>query len=229
MSVDPFSEVEEDAWQQIQALESVVSKRDVITEDLKLDFNNGYQELQETIGDLNEALKVSESTPDQFQLTPANLKSRHEVLNKLETKKQHLRKIWDDKLRDPRRQREVTSMSNRISQDEDPFNDQNRINNEFEQYQQQEMIRDQDLQLDSIHETMRNLNQQATLMGGELEDQGMMLDELDQDLDRVDSRVQRGLKRIEWFIEKNRERGSDWCIAILVVALVVLLILIIAV
>lgn len=230
MSIDPFNEVEDDAWQQIKALETLLGpKSDIITEDLKLDFNNGYQELEETITDLDEALKVSESNPSQFQLTENDIKERHDVLHKLEQKKLLLQQIWNGKLQDPRRQRQVTSMSNRISQDDNPFDDQNRINNEFEQYQQQEMIRDQDVQLDSIHETMRNLNQQANLMGGELEDQGMMLDELDQDLDRVDDRIQRGLKRIGWFIEKNRERGSDWCIGILVVALVILLILIIAV
>lgn len=227
MSIDPFNDVEEDAWQQILLLETLILKTDVITENLKLDFNNGYQELQEIISDLTEALVVSETNPDQFKLTQAEIKDRHLVLDKLQKKMADLQSTWQTKTTSSRRPREVTTMSNRISQDgANPFGDQNRIDSEFQQFQQQQIIQEQDLQLDSIHETMRNLNEQAMIMGSELEDQGAMLDELDQDLDRVDGRLQRGLKRVNWIIEKNKERGSDWCIGILVVALVVLLVLI---
>lgn len=227
MSLDPFNEVEEDAWQQLRKLEEIGSN-DFITENLKLDFTNVYQELEEIMNDLNEALNISKETPAQFNLTTEDINKRYDILNKLEDKKQTITRTWNNKINDPRRTREVTSMSNRISQDgENPFNDKHRIDNEFNQYQQQELIKDQDLQLDSIHETMRNLNQQAMIMGNELEDQGMMLDDLDHNLDRVDNRLQQGLKRINWVIEKNRERGSDWCIGILVVALIVLLVLII--
>lgn len=226
MSIDPFTDVEDDAWQQILTLEALIKHTESVTENLKLDFNNGYQELQEIISDLNEALEVSEANPDQFKLTQADIKDRHVVLDKLQKKMNELQNTWNAKS-NPRKPREVTTMSNRISQDgANPFTDQNRIDNEFQQFQQQQIIQQQDLQLDSIHETMRNLNEQAMIMGSELEDQGAMLDELDQDLDRVENRLQRGLKRVNWIIEKNRERGSDWCIGILVVALVVLLILI---
>ncbi|CAH6722753.1 t-SNARE affecting a late Golgi compartment protein 1 [[Candida] jaroonii] len=227
MSSDPFNEVEEDAWQQLKKLEGLGAS-EFVNENLKLDFNNVYQELEEIMNDLNEALNISKESPAQFNLTNEDISKRYDILNKLEDKKQSIMKSWNSKINDPRRIREVTSMSNRISQDgENPFNDKHRIDNEFNQYQQQELIKDQDLQLDSIHETMRNLNQQAMIMGNELEDQGMMLDDLDHNLDRVDNRLQQGLKRINWVIEKNRERGSDWCIGILVVALIVLLILII--
>lgn len=227
MSLDPFNEVEEDAWQQLKKLEGLGAS-EFVNENLKLDFNNVYQELEEIMNDLNEALNISKESPAQFNLTNEDISKRYDILNKLEDKKQSIMKSWNSKINDPRRIREVTSMSNRISQDgENPFNDKHRIDNEFNQYQQQELIKDQDLQLDSIHETMRNLNQQAMIMGNELEDQGMMLDDLDHNLDRVDNRLQQGLKRINWVIEKNRERGSDWCIGILVVALIVLLILII--
>ncbi|EGV66353.1 hypothetical protein PSN45_003039 [Yamadazyma tenuis] len=230
MSIDPFTDVEEDAWSQIRVLDSIILNADIITEELKLDFSNGFQELEEIITDLNEALNVSQANPQQFQLTVADIENRHGVLEKLEKKKRSLSSIWKEKTNDSKRSRPVTAMSNRISQDgSNPFTDQHKIDGEFEQFQQQEMIRDQDLQLDTIHETMRNLNQQAMIMGSELEDQGMMLDELDTNLDRVDNRLQRGLKRVNWIIEKNKERGSDWCIGILVVALVVLLILLIAV
>ncbi|KAK7686879.1 hypothetical protein QCA50_009955 [Cerrena zonata] len=97
-------------------------------------------------------------------------------------------------------------MSNRISQDDDngPFGDENRIDREFNQYQQQEMINSQDLQLDSLHRTMQNLNQQATMMGSELEDQTYMLEDLDQEMDVVGNKLQRGMRRVRWVLENNK-------------------------
>lgn len=229
--MDPFNEVQEDALQQINKLNKFINDTGIVTEDSKLDFINNYQELEETIEDLNQAISISEANPNQFNLTQQDISKRHEILKDLQAKMREVNSLWDNKANDPKRQREVTTMSNRISQDtsNDPFSDRNKINNEFDQFQQQEVIREQDTHLDSIHQTMYNLNQQAMIMGGELEDQGFMLDDLDQDLDRTSSKLERGLKRVNFVIEKNRERASDWCIGILVVALCVLLILVIAV
>ena len=228
--MDPFDEVKEDAWLQVNGLQEFVNKNRPQNE-TKLDFENAFQELQETIGDLRQAVTISEANPDQFQLNSNDISHRKDILAQLDAKVTSILKQWSSK-NDPHRPRDVTTMSNRISQDtheENPFNDSNRLDEEFNAYQQQEVIQNQDLQLDQIHQTMRNLNLQATMMGGELEDQGMMLDDLDQEMDVVGSKLQRGLKRVGVVIEKNKERASDWCIGILVVALCVLLIIVIAI
>lgn len=228
--MDPFDEVKEDAWLQVNGLQEFVNKKRPLNE-TKLDFENSFQELQETIEDLRQAVTISEANPDQFQLSASDISLRKDILAQLDAKVTSILKQWANK-NDPHRTRDVTTMSNRISQDthdENPFNDSNRLDEEFNAYQQQEVIQNQDLQLDQIHQTMRNLNLQATMMGGELEDQGIMLDDLDQEMDVVGSKLQRGLKRVGFVIEKNRERASDWCIGILVVALCVLLIIVIAI
>ena len=117
-------------------------------------------------------------------------------------------------------------MSNRISQDgqEDEDIDPFSADSAMTSYQQQELIQEQDL-LDDIHQTMMNLNQQAAIMGDELEEQGFMLDELDYEMDNVDNKLQRGMKSINIFLERNKETASNWCIGILVVVLCVLLVL----
>lgn len=228
--MDPFKEVEEDCWSQIHALEGFIGRVKFINEDAKLDFHNNYQELAETLEDLKQAVQISEFNPSQFNLNSSDIVGRKQILSQLLLKIASLENEWNDRIRNPQRQREVTTMSNRISQDDDrdsPFSDNQRIDREFNLFQQQEQIQDQDLQLDLIHETMRNLNQQAQLMGGELEDQGFMLDELDHEMDTVGNKVLRGLKRVNYVIEKNRETASNCCIAVLVVALVILLVVLI--
>lgn len=228
--MDPFKEVEEDCWSQIHSLGTFVKRSFHITDEAKLDFHNNYEELTETLEDLKQAVQISESNPSQFNLSSSEIVNRKQILSQLQLKIAGLKNEWDERVKYPQRQREITTMSNRISQDEDregPSSDSRRIDREFNQFQEQEAIQNQDLQLDSIHETMRNLNQQAQMMGGELEEQGFMLDELDQDMDTVGSKLQRGLKRVNYVIEKNRDTASNCCIGVLVVVLVILLVLLI--
>lgn len=229
--MDPFNEVEEDCWSQIQALQALVTSTQHITEERKLDFQNDYQELVETLEDLEQAVHISESNPAQFSLTPTDIANRKQILAQLQKKIHDLQDDWNERVRNPHRRREVTTMSNRISQDDggNPFSDDQRLSREFSQFQQQEVLQSQDLQLDSIHKTMQNLNQQAALLGNELEDQGFMLDELDNEMDSVGNKVLRGLRRVNYVIEKNRETASNWCIGILVVVLCILLVVLIAV
>lgn len=225
--MDPFSEVEEDCWAQIRGLEQFVASTPHVTEEAKLDFHNAYQELVETLDDLRQAVRILEASPAQFSLTSSDIASRKQILLQLQDRIAQLYDGWNDRVLNPHRQREVTTMSNRISQDENPFADSERVDRAFSLFQEQEMIEEQDLQLDLIHRTMQNLNQQATLMGGELEEQGFMLDDLDQELDTVGGKLQRGLKRVNYVIEKNRETASNWCIGVLVVVLCILLVVLI--
>lgn len=230
--MDPFAEVEQDCWSQIHLLETFVYNTSYITDEATLDFQNNYQELHETLEDLRQAVRILESNPAQFKLTSSDIATRKQVMAQLESKSRELNEEWTRRATNPHRVREVTSMNNRISQDaarddNDPFTDTARIDLEFDQYQQQEMIHEQDTQLDAIHITMQNLNQQATLMGSELEEQGYMLEDLDQELDTVGGKLQRGMKRVNYVIEKNRETASMCCIGVLVVVLCILLVILI--
>lgn len=230
--MDPFAEVELDCWVQISSLEHYINSVTCITNEASLDFDNIYQELFETLEDLRQAVHISESNPAEFRLSSSDIAGRKQVLARLEAKSSSLNEQWMRKASDPHRAREVTSMTNRISQDmardptletEDPFTDNARRVQEFDQFQKQEMVHEQDTQLDAIHTTMQSLNQQAMLMGSELEEQGFMLEDLDQEMDTLGGKLQRGMKRVNYVIEKNRETASNCCIGILVVVLCVLL------
>ncbi|KAI5967896.1 hypothetical protein CANMA_002664 [Candida margitis] len=226
--MDPFNEVKDDAYTVVDRLETLISQRmsgQPPTTEQSQDFDNNYEELQEMRDDLQSALEQSAKDPAQFSLTSTDISQRQTILQDLNRRISHLLQAWDRK-----KLRDVTTMSNRISQDEEnPFNidTDNGGGTNMTSYQQQELIQEQDFQLDDIHKTMMNLNQQATMMGDELEDQGFMLDELDYEMDNVDNKLQRGMKRLNVFIERNKETASNWCIGILAVVLCVLLVLLI--
>ncbi|CAI5759896.1 unnamed protein product [Candida verbasci] len=224
--MDPFNEVKQDADNTKNILQSIIDKKNN-SSDIIQDFNNNFQELEEIYEDLKQALIISESQPSNFNLSLDDIANRKNILKDLNNDIKRLKNSWEDrrnvKLRD------VTTMSNRISQEYNqagnPFDNGNGTG--ITQYQQQELIQEQDSQLDNIHQTMKNLNLQAQIMGNELEDQGYMLDELDYELDNVDNKLNRGLKRMNIFLEKNKETASNWCIGILVVILCILLVLLI--
>lgn len=228
--MDPFNEVHSDCWEQVHNLEALLSKTTAVNENSEADFTYSFQDLKETISDLSQAVSISEQNPSQFNLGPEDIRQRKKYLTELEQKLALLEGEWKKKLANVPRSREITTMSNRISQDldeDDRLTDDGGLDSQFDKFQQQEYIQQQDFQLDSIHKTMQLLNQQAVIMGSELEDQGYMLEDLDQEMDSTSNKLQRGLKRVSYVIEKNKERASDWCIGILVVVLIVLLVLLI--
>ena len=73
----------------------------------------------------------------------------------------------------------------------------------FEQERQLEMMHEQDEALDGVFRTVGNLRQQASDMGRELEEQGELLDNVDNVADRVGGKLQTGLKKVGWVIQHN--------------------------
>jgi hypothetical protein len=65
------------------------------------------------------------------------------------------------------------------------------------------MMHEQDEALDGVFRTVGNLRQQADDMGRELEEQGELLNDVDNVADRVGGKLQTGLKKVGWVIKKN--------------------------
>jgi hypothetical protein len=73
----------------------------------------------------------------------------------------------------------------------------------FEQERQLEILEEQDQALDGVFRTVGNLREQADAMGRELEEQGELLDSVDNIADRVGGKLQQGLKKVGWVIKNN--------------------------
>jgi hypothetical protein len=93
-------------------------------------------------------------------------------------------------------------MNGDVLPDPDSFDDQDEYA-AFEQERQLEMMHEQDEALDGVFKTVGNLRQQADDMGRELEEQGELLNDVDNVADRVGGKLQNGLKKVGWVIKKN--------------------------
>lgn len=69
------------------------------------------------------------------------------------------------------------------------------------------LMQEQDQQLDGVMHTVLNMREIATTMNAELQDQSMLLDDLDEHVDRTSSRLQKAMKRMNHFIKQNE--GTD--------------------
>lgn len=93
--------------------------------------------------------------------------------------------------------------------------------------EQQLMIREQDRAMDSIVGTLSTLAHQAGLMGQEIVEHNEMLDDLEQGVDQTDSKLSDAMRKMRKFLRDSEERGSGWCIVILIIVLIILLIAVI--
>ncbi|KAB8360725.1 hypothetical protein FH972_024461 [Carpinus fangiana] len=110
---------------------------------------------------------------------------------------------------------------------DDPEDDQHDdAYGEFEQQRQQEMLAEQDEALDGVFRTVGNIRAQADEMGRELEEQGILLDDVDTLADRVGGKLQTGIKKIGWMVQNNEDRWSGCCIGVLIFVLILLLVLV---
>lgn len=73
----------------------------------------------------------------------------------------------------------------------------------FEQQRQVEIMHEQDEALDGVSKTVGNLRQQADDMGRELEEQVEILEDFNQDAERIDGKLKNGMKKIGWVIKNN--------------------------
>ncbi|KAJ3715118.1 snare protein TLG1/Syntaxin [Lentinula raphanica] len=89
--------------------------------------------------------------------------------------------------------------------------------------EQQLMIREQDRTMESIAGTLNTLAQQAGLMGQEIGEHNEMLDDLETGVDRTDGKLSDAMRKMRKFARESEERGSGWCVVILIVVLMILL------
>ncbi|KAI0250631.1 t-SNARE [Lactifluus subvellereus] len=94
---------------------------------------------------------------------------------------------------------------------------------EWARQEQQMMIQQQDQTINSIAGTLSTIAQQAGLMGSEIQEHNEMLEDLDHHVDRTDSKLSDAMRKMRKFVREIEETKSGWCIAILIVVLLILL------
>lgn len=198
------------------------------------DLESALESLAEDLADLVESVKAVEADPSQFGLTAHEVQRRkrlvQEIGGEVEDMREELRKhisssgaggarrggAGGSDLPDPNAFAIADGESGEGGED---------YAAEFEQRQQQTMMREQDEHLDGVFQTVGNLRRMADDMGREMEEQMEMLEVTDTLADRVGGRLQTGMDKMKYVIRHNEDRLSSWCIGLLIMVLCILLVL----
>ncbi|RDB30032.1 Syntaxin-10 [Hypsizygus marmoreus] len=86
---------------------------------------------------------------------------------------------------------------------------------------------EQDRTIDSLVGTLSTIAQQAGLMGQEIVEHNELLEDLEQGVDRTDSKLGDAMHKMRKFLRDSEERGSGWCLVILIIVLMILLLAVI--
>lgn len=214
--MDPFIQVYNDTEEQLNHLSQILQRKKLTSNTNTAEITDIIRDVEETIADLKESIEV---VRHEQALPLEEINSREKSMAKLETKLAQCTELFRPLAAETehRDSFDIDLEANASSDAAAAASDDNAV--------QEQLLREQDGQLDMIHQTMQSLHLQASTMGQELSEQGMMLEEMDGQVDGVLGKLSRGRRQLEWVYEHNKEKLNDCCIGLLIVALIVLLVL----
>ena len=159
------------------------------------------QDLSQDLEDLIESVKAVEHDPYRFGLEIDEVERRRRLVKEVGDEVQNMREELRRTVQDAQSKGKA-AVNGDFLPDPDSFEDEDGYA-AFEQERQLEMMHEQDEALDGVFRTVGNLRQQADDMGRELEEQGELLNDVDNVADRVGGKLQTGLKKMGWVIKKN--------------------------
>ncbi|CAI4059396.1 Tlg1p SKDI_04G6710 [Saccharomyces kudriavzevii IFO 1802] len=215
---DPFQQVVKDTKEQLNRIDNYITRHSTAgDDDQEEEIQDILKDVEETIVDLDRSIIVMKRDESE------DVSDREVQVKNIKQQLDSLKFRFDQRMQEStqtaiplKESEENSTISNGATENNDGG-----MSNPF----QEQMLREQDVHLDGIHKTMQNLHVQAQTMGNELENQGQLLDNMDEGMDTVVNKLARGRRQLEWVYEKNKEKYDDCCIGLLIVVLIILLVL----
>mmetsp|Transcript_23706 Transcript_23706/g.51770 ORF Transcript_23706/g.51770 Transcript_23706/m.51770 type:complete len:242 (-) Transcript_23706:446-1171(-) len=235
MSVqDPFYLVREEIQDSVREVQTNYQKWNQLPDGnaekitLARDVQAGCDSISWQLDELDEAITMASTNYSRFKIEPDEIASRRRwttscrgQISGIATKIKSA-KIDDpqpiDRLRDAAPDRPKTVM-NRVQFAQEQENQGFIQNSTGEQAM---LMRQQDHELDQLSESVNRLGAVSLTISQELDDQGALLDELDEDLEGVRARLGAVQRKLTHVIKKSGIRGQICMIVFLLVLLGVL-------
>ncbi|KAG1776332.1 t-SNARE [Suillus placidus] len=251
MSTDPYHEVQQEIQSSLQTASTLCSsflRIRSLARDGSEELVLAQNELKATLAalftdleDLEESVKMVEDTgPRYFGLDDAEVSERRKYVGHVRREIEGMRADVEGRNLPSGGKSPFTPLQSQSSlpsgsrsplqsvpgsQSGEPSDEQAKWAHE----EQQLLLQEQDRAMDSISGTLNTLAQQAGLMGHEIAEHVEMLDDLEANVDRTDSKLSNAMRRMKKFVRDTEETKSGWCITILIIVLVALLLAVILV
>ncbi|KNC85156.1 hypothetical protein SARC_02649 [Sphaeroforma arctica JP610] len=243
MSIDdPFFVVKDEVEHSVDAVQQLyVRWRELQHSDLcgGDEYEWTANELKESIKsiewdleDLDETVSIVESNPVRFDITPEDMQMRKGFI--ADTCKA-MKAIRDDVNSQATKAKEDKAARGQLMGPSTPHNkyekleqEMDRENDDFIDEQRKlhklEMA-EQDRNMEMVGDTVVNLKTLGKDIGRELDDHNVLLDDLDDQMERTESQLQRVVGKVEKILESVSDKKQYYAILILSVALIIMIIL----
>ncbi|MCJ1264067.1 hypothetical protein MMC22_003938, partial [Lobaria immixta] len=190
------------SYLRIRSLASSVSSPELIQ--ARKELESTVQDLSSDLQDLVDSVKVVEADPFQYGLDIDEVGRRRKLVGDVGAEVEDMRKELQKTMADSDYKSYGANGSTLPPPSAfEPDSPDGDAYGAFEQQRQEEIMHEQDEALDGVFKTVGNLRQQANDMGREFEEQAEMLGDVEQDADRIQGKLQSGLKRVGAVIKKN--------------------------
>eukprot|EP00878_Enallax_costatus_P008417 GHUV01008798.1.p1 GENE.GHUV01008798.1~~GHUV01008798.1.p1 ORF type:complete len:226 (+),score=54.80 GHUV01008798.1:292-969(+) len=216
LSQDPFYIVRQEIQDTVNELQSKMSRFHGLTaanperKAIASVVTDGCESLQWQVNELDNAVNRAAEQAQRFGLTPEEIASRRKWIS---TTRRQITGMLDTI---------KTATAAPINAAENKVHKQNEGFLQDEGSKQQMMLKQQDAHLDDIEAAVTRLGRVGLTIHEELESQGNMLDELEEDVDTTHSRLRATQKKIMDVIKKSGTTTQLGLIAFLMIVLVLL-------
>lgn len=176
------------------------------------------QDLSYDLQDLVDSVKAVEADPFQYGLDLEEVSRRRMLVAEAGVEVEGMRKELRATIASGKAEHKSDTSANGYSNSALPAPsafDPNSLDDDaygvFEQQRQAEIMHEQDEAIDGVFKTVGNLRQQADDMGRELEEQVELLEDVNQLTDRVQGRIQNGIRKVGWVIKNTEGVYNTYC------------------
>eukprot|EP01134_Creolimax_fragrantissima_P005753 CFRG5753T1 len=245
MSIDdPFFVVKDEVEQSVESVQSLYTRWKELVHlnyvgDDEYEWTNNelkqsIKSIEWDLEDLDETVSIVESNPVRFHITPEDMASRKGFIAQT---RQTIEMIRDDINSAASKTREENASRAKLMglSESKPHNKYEKLEQELDREndnfidEQRKLHRlemeDQDRNMEAVGKTVVNLKNLGQDIGRELDEHNVLLDDLDDNMERTENQLNRVVHKVEKILESVSDKKQCYAILVLSIALIILVVL----
>ncbi|KAK6178097.1 hypothetical protein SNE40_012927 [Patella caerulea] len=222
-------------WNELQDQSNLVSKEE--TDWTSSELRNSLRSIEWDLEDLEETVGIVEKNPRKFKITENEIRERRNFIERTKATVKEMKGA----LASPKATNYYSKEDNvrqallHADKQNGPMDRYTRLDNEMErsnqnfiddsQQQQSLIMRSQDDQLELIGGSVGVLKNMSRQIGGELDEQNVMLSDFRHEIETTDSRLDSTMKKMAKVLHMSNDKRQWMAIVVLIIILVVILVL----
>eukprot|EP00035_Acanthoeca_spectabilis_P023267 m.448572 g.448572 ORF g.448572 m.448572 type:complete len:251 (+) comp19681_c0_seq1:287-1039(+) len=182
--------------------------------------------------DLDETVDVVEQNPAKFNISHSEVKSRRDFTKQTKSECDKISAALEDgriKQKVSSAQRDSlmaggTGAASRYAKLQENARAENDTFIKGQEQQQAMVMREQDNQLQEVHDTVGVLKVMGEAIATELDDQAVLLEDFDGEMDSTQARLGRAISKLDKTLEISKDKKQSCCIVLLFLLMIIMIV-----